>query len=167
MAIDEIRTGGQTGADRAAFDAARARGVPISGWCPKGGWAEDMPEPPGLLERYPEMLETPLPEPIQRTEWNIRDSSACIVFDTPGSTVSPGTRAGMPFFDAYGVPCFTYDLGTGALSQDDDLAAWVAKVSRGCYPFVLGVGGPRASEYDGIYDIVFAVISRVIEATRR
>ena len=94
MHIDEIRTGGQSGADRAAFDVARLYNIPICGWCPKGGWAEDMPEPPGLLAVYPEMIETPSDGTIQRTEWNIRDSSVCIVFDTFENTTSPGTDAG-------------------------------------------------------------------------
>ena len=38
--ITAIRSGGQTGVDRGALDAARAVGVPIEGWCPAGGWAE-------------------------------------------------------------------------------------------------------------------------------
>src|SRR5438105_4655074 len=36
-----IRSGGQTGVDRAALDAAVLTGRPYEGWCPKGGWAED------------------------------------------------------------------------------------------------------------------------------
>ena len=47
--IRKIRSGGQTGVDRAALDAARQCGLKICGWCPKGGWAVDCPEPPGLL----------------------------------------------------------------------------------------------------------------------
>ena len=46
-----IRSGGQSGADRGALDAALACGVGICGWCPPGGLAEDMPTPPGLLEK--------------------------------------------------------------------------------------------------------------------
>ncbi|MGP5270721.1 YpsA SLOG family protein [Corynebacterium variabile] len=37
--IATIRSGGQTGVDRGALDAARAVGVPIEGWCPAGGSA--------------------------------------------------------------------------------------------------------------------------------
>jgi len=32
-----IRSGGQTGVDRAALDAAIAVGLPYEGWCPKNG----------------------------------------------------------------------------------------------------------------------------------
>ena len=48
-----IISGGQSGVDRAALDVAIARGIAYGGWCPKGGWAEDLAVPPGLLARYP------------------------------------------------------------------------------------------------------------------
>ncbi|MDO5132936.1 MAG: putative molybdenum carrier protein [Eubacteriales bacterium] len=44
--IKRIRSGGQSGVDRAALDAARKYQLEICGWCPKGGWAEDEPVPP-------------------------------------------------------------------------------------------------------------------------
>jgi hypothetical protein len=69
-----IVSGGQTGVDRAALDVAVALGMPYCGWCPRGGWAEDMPEPPGVLARYPRLEETPSEDPAQRTRWNVRDS---------------------------------------------------------------------------------------------
>ena len=47
--IARIRTGGQSGVDRAALDFAIEHNIPYCGWCPKGGWAEDYPDPPGLL----------------------------------------------------------------------------------------------------------------------
>ena len=73
-----IVSGGQTGVDRAALDAAIARGIAYGGWCPQGGWAEDCPEPPGVLARYPLLRETPSADPAQRTEWNVRDSDASL-----------------------------------------------------------------------------------------
>ena len=51
--IKRIRSGGQTGVDRAALDIAGKNHIEICGWCPKGGWAEDLPSPPGLLADYP------------------------------------------------------------------------------------------------------------------
>lgn len=50
-----IRTGGQSGVDRAALDFAIEHGIPYCGWCPKGDWAEDYPDPPGLLRDYSEL----------------------------------------------------------------------------------------------------------------
>ncbi len=45
----KLVSGGQTGVDRAVLDVAIARGIDYGGWCPKGGWAEDLAVPPGLL----------------------------------------------------------------------------------------------------------------------
>ena len=162
MIIAEVRTGGQSGADRAAFDAARARGVAISGWCPKGGWAEDLQEPPGLLIDYPEMIETPSSSTIQRTEWNIRDSSACLVFNVPDT--SPGTDAGMRFFDDYDVPFFEIDLDGDFDIQLDEAISWLEEVGDGDDAFVLGVGGPRATEYGGVYNYVYDFVNCVLDA---
>jgi putative molybdenum carrier protein len=71
----KIVSGGQTGADRAALDWALARGVPCGGWCPKGRKAEDGP----IDLKYP-LKETPSSSYLQRTEWNVRDSDATVVF---------------------------------------------------------------------------------------
>ena len=35
-----ILSGGQTGVDRGALDAAIASHIDYGGWCPKGGWAD-------------------------------------------------------------------------------------------------------------------------------
>ena len=72
--IKYIRSGGQTGVDRAALDTARKYGIEICGWCPKGGWAEDYSSPPGLLAEYPELKETPSAGTSQRTRWKRRGS---------------------------------------------------------------------------------------------
>jgi Circularly permutated YpsA SLOG family len=53
-----IRSGGQTGVDRAALDAAVLTERPYEGWCPKGGWAEDFLHPPGLLTKYPDLKDS-------------------------------------------------------------------------------------------------------------
>ena len=41
--LEKIVSGGQTGADRAAFDWAIENGIPHGGWRPKGRMAEDGP----------------------------------------------------------------------------------------------------------------------------
>ncbi|HAH64402.1 MAG TPA: hypothetical protein DCL72_02745, partial [Rhizobiales bacterium] len=51
----KIVSGGQTGVDRAALDVATEKNIPYGGWCPKGGWAEDLQDPPGLLALYPNL----------------------------------------------------------------------------------------------------------------
>ena len=89
----KIVSGGQTGVDRAALDAAIELGIEYGGWCPKGGWAEDHAIPPGVLELYPKLTATPLAEPEQRTEWNVRDSDATLILIRGSGLVnSPGTK---------------------------------------------------------------------------
>lgn len=48
-----IRTGGQTGVDRASIDFARKNNISIVGWCPKNDWAEDMLCAPELEHSIP------------------------------------------------------------------------------------------------------------------
>ena len=54
VAVRRLVSGGQTGADRAALDAAISLGIPCGGWCPRGRRAEGGPIPAD----YP-MRETP------------------------------------------------------------------------------------------------------------
>ena len=99
----KIISGGQTGVDRAALAVAIERGMSWGGWCPKGGWAEDFPHPPGLLFKYPALRETPCARPEQRTEWNVRDSDAILIIADPkGLSVSKGTRCAKECADRYG-----------------------------------------------------------------
>ena len=106
-----IITGGQTGIDRAALDVAIECAIPYGGWCPRGGWAEDLTEPPGLLARYPQLRETPSADPAQRTEWNVRDSDAILILvDTAGLNASGGTQRAYEHASADGKPLFIADL---------------------------------------------------------
>jgi hypothetical protein len=76
--------------DRAALDVGIALGLRQGGWCPSGGWAEDMPGPPGLLAHYPALKETPAIDPVQRTRWNVRDSDRTLILvDRRGRSPPP------------------------------------------------------------------------------
>jgi len=143
--------GGQSGVDRAVLDVAIARGLAYGGWCPKGGWAEDCPAPPGLLARYPGLKETPLADPAQRTEWNVRDADVCmIVIDAGGLGVSKGTSLAREQAARYGKPLFIADLS--APNVRELAKAWRrAQHNRFGSDFTLAIGGPRESEAPGIY----------------
>ena len=67
--IYRIRTGGQSGVDRAAMDFAREYGIPLCGWCPKNGWAEDYPDSPGVLLDYPELTVSGIKDVPQILSW--------------------------------------------------------------------------------------------------
>jgi hypothetical protein len=147
----KLLSGGQSGVDRAALDVVVGRGLAYGGWCPRGGWAEDFPEPPGVLAKYPNLKETPLADPAQRTEWNVRDADAClIIVDAGGLPVSKGTALASELVRLCGKPLLIADL-----SQPDSLeraAHWLREQRAAFDPdFALAVGGPRESEAPGIY----------------
>jgi hypothetical protein len=147
----KLLSGGQSGVDRAVLDVASAGGIDYGGWCPKGGWAEDFPEPPGVLARYPNLKETPLTDPAQRTEWNVRDADACmIVLEARGVDVSKGTALAQDLAHHYRKPLLVANLaGPEPLEQS---TLWLRfqhrRVGAG---LVLAIGGPRESEAPGIY----------------
>ena len=60
--LQSLRSGGQTGVDRAVLDVALASGLKVEGWCPKGRRAED-----GPLARPYHLEETPSSDYAQRT----------------------------------------------------------------------------------------------------
>jgi hypothetical protein len=147
----KIISGGQSGVDRAALDVALARGIAYGGWCPQGGWAEDLPAPPGLLARYPDLRETPSADPAQRTEWNVRDADAClIVTDSGGVPVSRGTALARELAQHYHKPLWVVDVSASdALAR---AALWLRMQRDDCGPGLsLAIGGPRESEAAGIY----------------
>jgi hypothetical protein len=155
-----LLSGGQSGVDRAALDVAIARGIDYGGWCPKGGWAEDFPAPPGVVADYPRLQQTPLADPAQRTEWNVRDADAClIIVDAGGLEVSRGTALAQDLAHRYRRPLFVADLAAPDVGRDAALWLRVQQARRGA-DLKLAIGGPRESEAPGIY----ARASRFIEA---
>ncbi len=147
-----LLSGGQSGVDRAALDVALARGIEYGGWCPNGGWAEDFPQPPGLLAKYPKLKETPLPDPAQRTEWNVRDADAClIIVDAGGLDISRGSALAQDLAHRYRKPLLVADLATPDGLKHAAVWLRVQRGRRGA-DLKLAIGGPRESEAPGIYE---------------
>ena len=159
----KIISGGQTGVDRAALDVAIERQMAWGGWCPKGGWAEDLPNPPGLLARYAKLKETPLPHPLQRTRWNVRDSDATLIItDHDGMSVSIGTMRAHHCAHRYAKPLLV--VQASAPEAADQAATWLrAQRERFGPHMTLGVGGPRESEAPGIYAQAKVLIVSILQ----
>lgn len=155
--ISRIRTGGQSGVDRAAMDFAREHNIPLCGWCPKGGWAEDYPDAPGLLADYPEFVETPSEGTEQRTKWNMRDSDAILTIIPESSEPSRGTDVGLIEGEALGKPMFTATV----IDDVPDIIGWLNTLPDDTE---LCVGGPRASECPEAYDIAKAILNALFES---
>jgi len=147
-----IRSGGQTGVDRAALEVARELGLDYGGWCPCGGWAEDHPEPPGVLSEYPDLVETPSSDPAQRTAWNVRDShGTLILLPDEEHDASPGTHFARVCAElVFQKPVHVALLGHGG--PNDTVRAWLADLGRqaGGPGVCVNVAGPRESEVPGI-----------------
>lgn len=142
--IKMIRSGGQSGVDRAALDAARSCKITICGWCPKGGWAEDYPDPPGILALYPELVETPSARVEQRTVWNVRDADATLIIDPSQSDASPGTALTAKAAKAFGKPCLVVRSENSA----QEVLDWLTGLDD---ELILNIAGPRESECEGAY----------------
>lgn len=157
MLLSRIISGGQTGADRAALDIAIANNIPYGGWCPKGGWAEDFPDPPGLLAAYPHLRETSSRQPAQRTEWNVRDSDATLILLTGDIAHSPGTRYARHVAKELGRPFRVIS----PLDDPTDTRVWIEKTLHGG---ALNVAGPRGSTEPELYSQAKAFLEKLLKA---
>jgi hypothetical protein len=142
-----IISGGQTGADRAALDWAFAHGVPHGGWCPKGRRAED-----GQIPLRYQLRETPQADYAQRTEWNVRDSDATVIFSTEAKPTG-GAEKTRGLARKQGRPLL-HLTAADASDHASLLRVFVIehRVER------LNVAGPRASEESGVAAFVRGVL---------
>jgi hypothetical protein len=144
-----IRSGGQTGVDRAALDAAVLTGRPYEGWCPKGGWAGDFLHPPGLLTISPPYGDS---ERVSRTT-NVRDSAATVVFVPDSKYPSRGTDFTIECARKYGKPnCIIHYMDRGAIT---DIKCMISRLGE---ERSLNIAGPRQSEHPAAYDQCMAVL---------
>ncbi len=153
-----IVAGGQTGVDRAALDVAVAAEIDYGGWCPRGGWAEDLTEPPGVRALYPGLAETPSSDPEQRTRWNVRDSDATLIVLPSRAAVSAGTALALS-------AALDLDRELAVVHLDDSgsaLAAACALLRSIPDGSSLNVAGPRESEAPGIYRAALALLSSLL-----
>ena len=151
-----VLSGGQTGADRGALDAAIAAGVSCGGWCPAGRWAEDGP----IAARYP-LVETLESDPLIRTRRNVADADGCLVL-TLGA-LDAGTRATVKAAQSLGRACLEIDLSrTGNEAAASRITAWIWEAAIR----TLNVAGPRESNAPGLQDRAQDVLGAVLATMR-
>lgn len=144
--VFEIVSGGQSGVDRAALDAALELSIRYSGWCPRGGWAEDYPEPPGLLKDYPRLQATPQQNPEQRTRWNVQGSDGLLLL-TAFEEISGGSLIAMQHAQYLARPWIAISL------QDPEAANQASRFIDSLHPMSkLNIAGPRESQAPGVYE---------------
>jgi hypothetical protein len=133
----KIVSGGQTGVDRGALDAALACGVECGGWCPPGRLAEDGTIP----ARYP-VRELPSGGYAQRTRRNVVDSDATLIVFS--GDIEGGTRLTLSCCQAARKPLCLIDAQRLSVTNAvEALRDFLAERDVA----VLNVAGPRASKW--------------------
>jgi hypothetical protein len=145
----KIISGGQTGVDRAALDAAIALTIPCGGYCPRGRRAEDGPIP----VHYP-LTETASADYPERTARNVREADGTLIL-TRGAP-STGTALTRELAQRHGKPCLVIDLDTPG--EPRAVGIWLAR--HGIR--TLNVAGPRESSNPGIYRQASDFLRRVL-----
>ena len=147
----EIVSGGQTGVDRGALDAALDCGVRCGGWCPQGRLAEDGRIP----DHYP--LRELAGGYVERTRRNVEDSDGTLIIHF--GALTGGTLATLEFCVALGRP---FHLVDGNDVPASEAAAGVRRFVEGCGIRRLNVAGPRASNSPEAYRYAYAIVSQVL-----
>lgn len=139
MALEKIVSGGQTGVDRGALDAALDTGFGYGGWCPKGRIAEDGPIPAHYV-----MVEMSSADYEERTRKNVLDSDGTAILYN--GLLEGGTRLTKEYCDDHGKPCVVVDASRVA---PETAAIRIAAFIERHRIATLNVAGPRASKWPG------------------
>jgi len=149
--IKKIISGGQTGADRAALDAAMKLGIPHGGWIPKGRLTENGPLP----EKY-NLTEMPVASYPLRTEQNVIDSNGTLIISHGGLTEGSDYTRKMAL--KHKRPWLHINLNkTPAFKAANLIKSWIEENTIE----ILNVAGPRESKDNLIYQDVSKLIETI------
>ncbi len=156
MTLKRIISGGQTGVDRAALDAARRYpGMGWGGWCPAGRLAEDGAIPDEYFNQGKNGLkETKSDRYVVRTAYNVRDSDATLCVRL--NKMTRGTQRTVlecRIQEKQYWICDPYSTWTKKKT-----AKWICENRI----MTLNVAGPRHTNSRGIYDAMLQYMSDVI-----
>jgi uncharacterized membrane protein len=151
--IEKIVSGGQTGADRAALDAAIELDIPHGGWIPKGRKTED-----GTLPEKYQLQEMPTGSYAARTEQNVIDSDGTLIVSH--GKLNGGSAKTRRLAKKHKHPWMHVDLEkTTFFKAAMDVRNWVEKNQIK----VLNVAGPRGSKDPEIYADTKKLLTLIIQ----
>jgi Circularly permutated YpsA SLOG family len=158
MTLTKIVSGGQTGVDRGALDAALAVGFDCGGWVPGDRMAED-----GVIsDRYPLTI-LPNGNYRQRTRLNVVDSDGTLILYN--ESLVGGARLTRNLCALLNRPYIL--INAREIADSVAAATLVVKFIERSKCRVLNVSGPRASRWSAGHLFSFAVIREVIERSQQ
>lgn len=146
--LKRVISGGQTGVDRGALDAAIATGIEHGGWCPKGRRSES-----GVIPDRYQLAECGSPEYAVRTERNVVESDGTLILMR--GAMSGGTELTHRLAHLNCKPCLVVDLGMPV--NITHVVDWI----RTQRIETLNVAGPRESSCRGIESETQKFLERV------
>lgn len=157
MPLRKIVSGGQTGIDRGALDAALESNFPCGGWCPPGRLAEDGAIP----ARYP-VTELDRGGYSERTLRNVVDSDGTTILFH--GAIEGGTGHTRDHCLAHGKPLLLIDAArTGSSEAAVEIGAFIDRENIE----VLNVAGPRASKWAEAQRYARAALAAVLTAAAK
>jgi hypothetical protein len=153
--VRKIKSGGQTGADRAGLDFAIHAGLEHGGYVPRGRKAED-----GRIDDRYNLIELSTSSYPARTRRNIEKSDGTVIFSLERA-LSGGTRLTLELANKLGKPVLRiYDTRKERGSNPDSLCLEIQALSDFVCSNkieILNVAGPRESKEPGVYDWTLAI----------
>ena len=161
MLISKIVSGGQTGVDRGALEAALELGFPYGGLIPKGRLAED-----GIVPlKFAAMTEDTRKGYIHRTEWNVVHSDATLLLSRTRE-LTGGTKRTAEFCEKHGKPYWIDNPETpNETDRGLEVLYWI-EAEFGERGIVLNVAGPRESKAVGIQAATRLFVKRFLSDLR-
>ncbi len=149
-----IISGGQTGVDRAALDAALDAGFDCGGWCPAGRKAED-----GRIgDAYP-LRELDSDDYAARTLKNVQDSDGTVIIYF--GFLSGGTEKTLQFCLQENKPYLLIDADEVTASR---AAARIAGFAQALAGKRINFAGPRASGEPRAYGFCRDAVDRFLQS---
>src|SRR6267378_7158553 len=150
--IFKIISGGQTGVDRGALDAALALKVECGGWCPAERFAED-----GKIPKHYPVVELKDAGYAERTARNVADSDGTLVISN-GEPMG-GTRETIDRCVEMDKPHLIIDH---AKIPTNEIVELVLRFVGDHHIRLLNVAGPRASQWPEGHKIAEQILSNVL-----